>query len=457
MADRAAFPPLTTTPAIDLTRSLRLLQRLFTIMTVVFIIWSIGVSSSLITGIAQNIGGPAAVGAVRGAWVIFQIIVRAMVGLIVVGTLINLVVRRGAQDGYTVRALTGLFGTVVIWLIAERVYTVTNATPYILTLWGLQFANGLILGSLYALVALGYTLVYGILLMINFAHGEIMMIGGYFGYFALQLFRGDPYLFVPRGVPPEQASVIGTFLMMLFIVAIAMLASSFTGLAVERIAYRPLRKAPRLAPLISAIGMSIVLQQVVQRIFGPVQRSFDRPTILDGSLLVNMGPAFNNSRIPVSKIGIIIFIASLILMLALYVLVQRTKIGRAMRAVAEDKDTAALMGANVDRIIAVTFALGAALAGAAGIMWAFYTGQTDPFAGFRPGLKAFTSAVVGGIGNIPGAVFGGLFLGLVEALGPFALGIPNEYQDVIAFALLVLVLIFRPTGILGEILAEKKV
>ena len=144
-------------------------------------------------------------------------------------------------------------------------------------------------------------------------------------------------------------------------------------------------------------------------------------------------------------------------MIGLYSLVQRTRIGRAMRAVAEDKDTAALMGANVDRVIAITFGLGAALAGAAGVLWGFYTRQTDPFAGFTPGLKAFTSAVLGGIGNIPGAVFGGIFLGLAEALGPFALGIPNQYQNVIAFALLVFVLIFRPTGILGEILAEKKV
>jgi branched-chain amino acid transport system permease protein len=147
----------------------------------------------------------------------------------------------------------------------------------------------------------------------------------------------------------------------------------------------------------------------------------------------------------------------MLLMLGLYVLVQRTRFGRAMRAVAEDKDTAALMGTNVDRVIALTFGLGAALAGAAGVMWGFHTGQTDPFAGFIPGLKAFTSAVLGGIGNIPGAVFGGLFLGLAEALGPFALGIPIEYQNVIAFSLLVLILIFRPTGILGEILAEKKV
>jgi branched-chain amino acid transport system permease protein len=451
-----AAPTSRATSNLDLTRLLRLVQRLFTILTILFILWSVGVSSKLLTGIGQSLFGTDGASYPVTLWALLQLAVRLAVGVIVVGTLINIALRRSAQDGYSVRAFTTLFGVVVFWLIAERVYTVSNTTPYPLVLWGLQTANGLVLGSLYALVALGYTLVYGILLMINFAHGEIMMIGSYFGYFALQLFRNDPNIFVPRSSTLEP-SIVATFFMMLFIVAVAMLSSMFTGLAVERIAYRPLRKAPRLAPLISAIGMSILLQQIVQRVFGPVQRSFDRPTLLDGSILLDMGAAFNNAKIPVSKFGIIIIILSLVLMVGLYILVQRTKIGRGMRAVAEDKDTAALMGANVDRVIAATFALGAALAGAAGIMWGFYTGQTDPFTGFRPGLKAFTAAVVGGIGNIPGAVFGGLFLGLVEALGPFALGIPNEYQDVIAFALLVLVLVFRPTGILGEILSEKKV
>jgi len=448
-------PPLALKP--DIARLLRTAQRLFTLVTVLFIIWSVGASSKLFSGIGGALAGENGIATVNNIWSALQLILRILVFILVAGTLFNIVVERDGREGYTTRALTGLFGTLVFWLIAERVYTVTTTTPYILTLWGLQFANGLVLGSLYALVALGYTLVYGILLMINFAHGEIMMIGSYFGYFALQFFRGDTHIFLPRGVSPEQASIVGTFLMMVIVVLVAMLASMLVGVTVERVAYRPLRKAPRLAPLISAIGMSILLQQIVQRVFGPIQRSFDRPTLLSGSLLVNLGPAFNNTNIPVSKIGIITVIASFILMIALYTLVQRTKIGRAMRAVAEDKDTAALMGANVNRVIAVTFALGAALAGAAGVLWSFQTQQTDPFAGFTPGLKAFTAAVLGGIGNIPGAVFGGVFLGLVEALGPFALGIPNEYQNVIAFALLVLVLIFRPTGILGEILSEKKV
>jgi branched-chain amino acid transport system permease protein len=446
-------PSMPTVRTPDLTGLLRILQRLFIPLIVIFILWSVGVSSKLISGLVGETNAPFTR---EVLWPALATLTRGLVAALFGLTLINIVLRRGGQEGYAGKALIGLFGIMVLWLIAERVYLTTNTTPYPIPLWGLQLANGLVLGSLYALVALGYTLVYGILLMINFAHGEIMMIGSYFGYFALQLFRGDPFLFLPRNATYEPG-IIGTFLMMVFIVLIAMGASMITGLTVERIAYRPLRKAPRLAPLISAIGMSILLQQIVQRVFGSIQKSFDRPTLLDGSILLDMGDSFNNSKIPISKVGIIIIIASLLLMAALYVLVRRTKIGRAMRAVAEDKDTAALMGANVDRVIAVTFGLGAALAGAAGVMWAFYTGQTDPYTGFRPGLKAFTSAVVGGIGNIPGAVFGGIFLGLVEALGPFALGIPNEYQDVIAFSLLVLVLIFRPTGILGEILAEKKV
>jgi branched-chain amino acid transport system permease protein len=430
---------------LDFDRLMRVVQRLFPWLIVLHVLWSIGVSSRLLSGLALDSTFQA------GFWLIQQQIIRALVLLTFVGTLIGLVRHSGDQSGYGGKAFTSVFGVVVIWLIAERVFFTTTSTPYSLGQWAGQLTNGLIAGSLYALIALGYTLVYGILLMINFAHGDVMMLGSYFGYFALQLFRGNTSVFGS----PEAASVVLTFLIMVVITLIAMVGSMTAGLVIERVAYRPLRRAPRLAPLISAIGMSIFLQQAAQRIFGPGQRSFDRPTLLDGSVIINLGQSYG--AIPIPKIGIIVFIAAFVLMFGLYTLVQRTRIGRAMRAVAEDKDTAALMGANVDRVIAITFGLGAALAGAAGVMWGFYTRQTDPFAGFTPGLKAFTSAVLGGIGNIPGAVFGGIFLGLAEALGPFALGIPNQYQNVIAFALLVFVLIFRPTGILGEILAEKKV
>ncbi len=431
--------------SLDIDRLMRVVQRFFPWMIALHVLWSIAVSSHLLNGLTLDGGFQV------GFWLVQQQIIRGLVLLTFVGTVIGFVRHSRDQSGYGGKAFTSLFGVVVIWLIAERVFFTTTSTPYSLGQWLGQLTNGLISGSLYALIALGYTLVYGILLMINFAHGDVMMIGSYFGYFALQLFRGNASVFGS----PEAASVVMTFLIMVVITLIAMGGSMATGLIVERVAYRPLRRAPRLAPLISAIGMSIFLEQAAQRIFGPGQRSFDRPTLLDSSVIINMGQ--NYGAIPIPKIGIIVFVAAFVLMIGLYSLVQRTRIGRAMRAVAEDKDTAALMGANVDRVIAITFGLGAALAGAAGVLWGFYTRQTDPFAGFTPGLKAFTSAVLGGIGNIPGAVFGGIFLGLAEALGPFALGIPNQYQNVIAFALLVFVLIFRPTGILGEILAEKKV
>lgn len=196
------------------------------------------------------------------------------------------------------------------------------------------------------------------------------------------------------------------------------------------------------------------MQQALLNIFGPTQRFYVRPSLIDGTIPLRLGSV---GTIPVTKTGIIIVVVSILLMALLYTFVQRSKTGRAMRSVAEDKDTAALMGVDVDQVIVVTFAIGALLAGAAGVMMGFHNLSFDFRTGFIPGLKAFTAAVLGGIGNIPGAMFGGFFLGLVEALGPTMLGIPTEYKDVIAFGLLVLVLIFRPTGIFGEVLAEKKV
>ncbi len=450
----ASAPAITLN--LDFDRVMRAAQRLFTSIAFFNIFWSVAITSGLISGLALRFFQTPGYDFSVGFWWLQQQTLRILIGIALIGLVVGAVRHRGDNTGYVTRTTVNLFGMVVFWLIAERIAVVTLSKNYILTLWGLQLSNGLILGSLYALVALGYTLVYGILRMINFAHGDVMMIGSYVGFFALQLFRGEPTLFTPPKVADIAPSLLGTFLMMIFIVAVAMVGSMLTGLAVERIAYRPLRRAPRLAPLISAIGMSIFLEQAAQRIFGPNLRSFDKPSLLSGTFLLNFGKEFG-PPIPISKIGIIVFISAIVLMIGLYTLVQRTKLGRAMRAVAEDKDTAALMGADVDRVIALTFAVGAALAGAAGVMWGFHTGQTDPFSGFIPGIKAFTAAVLGGIGNIPGAVFGGIFLGLVEALGPSALGIPTEYQNVIAFALLVFILIFRPTGLLGEVLAEKKV
>jgi branched-chain amino acid transport system permease protein len=455
MAELAA-PTAPFTLKLDLDRVMRGVQRLLIILGILNIFWSIALTGGFLTGLALRFLNSPAAQFNAGFWLIQQWAIRALAFFALIGAVAGVTRRRDDTTGYKGRVLLNTFGLIVLWLLTERVFVVTLNTNYSVALWGLQLTNGLILGSLYALIALGYTLVYGILLMINFAHGDVMMIGSYLGYFALQLFRGDSSIFVPRGASGASASLIATFFMMLFVVGFAMVGSMLTGLTVERIAYRPLRRAPRLVPLISAIGMSLFLQQTAQRIFGPIQRGFDRPTLLSGSILINLGKEFG-TPIPVSKIGLIVLVAAILLMIGLYTLVRRTKMGRAMRAVAEDKDVAALMGTNVNRTIATTFGLGAALAGAAGVMWGFYTGQTDPFAGFVPGIKAFTSAVLGGIGNIPGAVFGGIFLGLTEALGPFALGIPVEYQNVIAFSLLILVLTFRPTGILGEILAEKKV
>jgi branched-chain amino acid transport system permease protein len=246
----------------------------------------------------------------------------------------------------------------------------------------------------------------------------------------------------------------------------------------ERIAYRPLRGAPRLVPLITAIGASITLQQLFLRLFGSATRVYpdvnfyvlpgifntlecgdgDGAQVCRGLDLINgrYGVEILGLKLQIQPIFFVVFILALLLMGLLWFIVRRTKIGKAMRAVAEDKKTAALMGVNVDRVIVTTFVLGAALAGAAGMLFALYNTQVQPFMGFVPGIKAFTAAVIGGIGNIPGAMFGGLFLGVTESVGPSLLGIPSQLEDVIVFGLLVLVLIFRPTGIFGEVLSEKK-
>ncbi len=343
-------------------------------------------------------------------------------------------------DGRSVlRQLTRVLGAAIILLVIWRVTTVGLAEGYPASFWISQALNGLVLGGVYALVALGYTLVYGILFMINFAHGEVMMIGGITGYFALQFALARGWMEGPWAV---------VVIALLLIMVIGMMASVLIGVALERLAYRPLRQAPRLVPLISAIGASLFLQYSVLLIFGVSPHSYRKPALISGGL--RLGDVF----IPYT--GAIIFITSILLMLALFFIIQRTKLGRAMRAVAEDRSTASLMGVDVNAVIVVTFMLGSALAGAAGVMLGFHNTVVKFNSGFIPGLKAFTAAVLGGIGNIPGAMFGALILGLIEAIGPSALGIPTEYKDVIAFSLLVLILIFRPTGLFGEVLSEKK-
>ncbi len=305
--------------------------------------------------------------------------------------------------------------------------------------------SGLILGGVYAVIALGYTLVYGILFMINFAHGDVMMLGAFAGYFTLEAFKSTGVL---------DASLFSGILAVVAAFAVGMGSASLIAVNLERIAYRPLRTAPRLVPLISAIGASLVLQNAAQLMFGAARHTYANPAILDRN--AGWQVMISGKPVLVSYTGVLTFVMSILLMVGLYVLVQRTKIGKAMRAVAEDKQAAALMGIDVNRVISSTFVISGALAGAAGVMWGLHMGIIYHYVGFLPGIKAFTAAVLGGIGNIPGAMLGGIALGVMEALGPAVLGLPFQLKDVLAFSILVLVLIFRPTGLLGEVLARKK-
>jgi branched-chain amino acid transport system permease protein len=347
---------------------------------------------------------------------------------------------RGKRGWFSRINWISVVGLVVVLAMLARIGLVLSdpERAFPLPLWGLQLGNGLILGGVYALIALGYTLVYGILFMINFAHGEVMMFGAYAGFFTLMalnstgVLEANPYLAV--------AIVFGA----------GMIVSMLTGITLERIAYRPLRAAPRLVPLITAIGASVFMQEASRLIFGAPIRVYLKPEFLQGVVQVGQ------TGVNIPRTGIFVILASLFLMIVLYYLVKRTATGRAMRAVATNKEMAALMGVSVDRIIVITFAIGSVLAGAAGVMLGFHNNQISSAMGFVPGIKAFTAAVLGGIGNIPGAMLGGFILGLAEALGPTLLDIPSQYKDVIAFSLLVLVLLFRPQGILGEQVSKDK-
>ncbi|MBE0690604.1 MAG: branched-chain amino acid ABC transporter permease [Anaerolineae bacterium] len=309
--------------------------------------------------------------------------------------------------------------------------------------WVSLFVAGLAQGSIYALIALGYTLVYGILLMINFAHGEVFMSGALTTVFLAQAFARSGFL----NAQPLLAIII--------LIAFAGLISMTVALLLERLAYRPLRNSPRLVPLITAIGASFFLQYTFRGFFGSQFRSYPSVDVLQGS--------FTIGTISIPIVQPVVFITALLLMGALYWLVERTKLGKAMRAVSENKEVSQLMGIDIDRIIMFTFAIGGILAGSAGVINGLFRPQgVNFFMGFVPGIKAFTAAVLGGIGNIRGAMLGGLFLGVIEAVGPNlifnGLGIPgsNQLKDVISFTMLVLVLIFRPQGLLGERLTEKK-
>ena len=300
-----------------------------------------------------------------------------------------------------------------------------------------QIVNGLVLGSIYSLVALGYTMVYGIMELINFAHGEVVMIGA---LVALAVIHG----LMSSGLPGPVIVLVG--------LAVAAPVCMLLGLVIERVAYRPLRNAPRLAPLITAIGISIILQQVAVLIWGRQYISF--PPLLPAVRFEVAGAVITALQI---------FIVGLagVVMLALFVLVQRTRLGRAMRATAQNPAVAGLMGVDVNRVIASTFVLGSALAALAGVMVSAYYAVGHYYMGFLLGLKAFTAAVLGGIGNLAGAMLGGLLLGVIESLGAGYVGdltggfMGSHYQDVFAFLVLILVLVLKPSGLLGERVAER--
>ncbi len=302
-----------------------------------------------------------------------------------------------------------------------------------------QLINGLVLGSVYALVALGYTMVYGILELINFAHGEVTMIGAMVALSVIGALAG------------AHVDLPGIAIVLVGVLA-AIPACMLLGFTIERVAYRPLRNAPRLAPLITAIGVSILLQNLAMVIWGRQYISF--PPILPRTTY-HLGGA------TLSALQIFIFVLSLVLMAGLIVLVPKTTLGRAMRATAQSPQVAGLMGVNINSVISLTFIIGSALAAVAGVMVSAYYGIAHYYMGFLLGLKAFTAAVLGGIGNLGGAMLGGLLLGVIESMGAGYIGditggfMGSNYQDVFAFFVLILVLVFRPSGLLGERVGER--
>ncbi len=302
-----------------------------------------------------------------------------------------------------------------------------------------QLINGLVLGSVYALVALGYTMVYGILELINFAHGEVTMIGAMVALTVIGALVG-----ANLNLPGIVIVTLG--------VLVAIPACMLLGFAIERVAYRPLRHAPRLAPLITAIGVSILLQNLAMIIWGRQYVKF--PAILSSESHAIGGAT-------ISDLQIFILLLSVAIMAALVTLVQKTKLGRAMRATAQSPQVASLMGVNINTVISLTFIIGSALAAIAGVMVAAYYGLAHYYMGFMLGLKAFTAAVLGGIGNLTGAMLGGLLLGVIESLGAGYIGditggfMGSHYQDVFAFLVLILVLVLRPSGLLGEQVGER--
>jgi branched-chain amino acid transport system permease protein len=295
--------------------------------------------------------------------------------------------------------------------------------------------NGLTTGFLYALIALGYTMVYGVLKLLNFAHGDVYMIGAYIGYFVIQWFGGPTSLSIP--VP----------LLVAIMFLVAGLGCGVLGVGIERFAYRPLRDAPRIAPLITALGVSFILENSMLLLFGGFTKSYSTESFISPTAGIHIDGAV------IDPVQITIFVVSIVMMYGLMRLVDRTTLGKSMRAVASDREAAEMLGINVDRVISYTFFIGSAMAGVAGVMSGLAFNQISATIGFLAGLKAFTAAVVGGIGSIPGAMIGGLFIGLCESFASSY--ISTKYSDLIVFGILIVTMLVRPTGIFGRPALQK--
>ncbi len=329
-------------------------------------------------------------------------------------------------------------------------YTVANLPQTLI--------DGVTLGFVYAAIALGYTMVYGVLEFINFAHSEIFAIGAFAGVEFL--------IFMEKLGVLAQAGPWGSYLYLVLALAVSMAVAGSVAMLIERTAYRPLRDSPRLVPLISAIGVSFALQDIIRLVESLTTGQFYRVIPTFGNFddripLFSFGDAADPVLVDIQVKSLVVIVAAVLMLVGLNYIVNATRIGKAIRSVAQDRNTAALMGIGVNGIIAFTFMMGGALGGAAGVLYALKFTRIDPFVGFMPGMKAFTAAVLGGIGNLTGALLGGIVLGMLESfagayLGTFTMGnFGSEYKDIIAFSILIIVIIFRPSGLLGEQISQK--
>ena len=298
-----------------------------------------------------------------------------------------------------------------------------------------ELVNGITTGALYSLVALGFSMVYGVLKLLNFAHGDLYMVGAYIGFFVIQWFGGAAHITIP----------VPLLLLIMFVLAAGLVGG--LGVAMERFAYRPLRDAPRIAPLITAIGISFFLESSALLLFGAQYRVYNTAEFISLSSGIQIG------SVTIDSVQILVLVLGLVLMTGLQLLVNRTRLGRQMRAVAADREAAEMLGINVNRVIASTFFLGSALAGIAGVMGGLLFNQVTATIGFIAGLKAFTAAVVGGIGSIPGAMLGGLLIGVAESMVTGY--ISSTYTNLIVFGLLIVVMLIRPSGLLGQAQLQK--